>query len=83
MSYTEAEKVIRAESLGYQQARNQAKIILEARYGPDVWFRAPETFENLIERWIWTIASGLPDPGGEIVTEIERQLKALKLIDKE
>jgi hypothetical protein len=74
----DAEQVIRAESLAYQQFRNQAKIYLEARYTKDVWFRAPETFENLVERWIWTIASVLPEPGGEIMSEIETQMSDLR-----
>jgi hypothetical protein len=71
-----AEDVIREESLNYQRTRNQARLYLEARYGKDVWFRAPETFENLVERWIWTIASGLPDPGYELISQIEAHWEA-------
>lgn len=41
-----------------QQVQDQARRYLEAMYGTNVWFRAPETFDNLVERWIWSVASG-------------------------
>lgn len=59
------------------KVREQAKRYLEARYGPDVWFRAPETFENAVERWIWAVASGYEDTTGEdCITAIEAHAKA-------
>jgi hypothetical protein len=59
--------------------RGQAKRYLEARYGEDVWFRAPETFDNVVERWIWAVASSAEDTiGEECMTAIEEQLKAAR-----
>jgi hypothetical protein len=37
--------------------RTQAQRYMVARYGENVWFRAPETFGNMLERWIWAVAS--------------------------
>ena len=66
------EQVAEAEaeaSAGWQQ--EQAARYLTAAYGPDVIYRAPETFSNLVERWIWSVASGLPDFGETCMTAIE------------
>jgi hypothetical protein len=73
-----AEQIIREESRRYQEFRCQARRYLEAVYGKDVWFRAPETFENLVERWIWTVSTGMTSPGNEIMTEIEVKLREAK-----
>jgi hypothetical protein len=57
--------------------REQAKRYMEARYGPDVWFRAPETFENAVERWIWSVASSAEDvTGEECIAAIEAHMRA-------
>lgn len=59
------------------KAREQARRYLEAQYGPDVWFAAPETFNNVLERWIWAVASGCEDTLGEdCITAIEAHAKA-------
>lgn len=34
----------------------QARRYLEAAYGPSVWQRAPESFPNALERWVWSVA---------------------------
>ena len=54
--------------------RTQAQRYLEARYGRDVWFRfkAPETFGNMLERWIWSVASDAPELGEACIAAIER-----------
>lgn len=62
------------EGQALEQVRKQARRYLEARYGKDVWFRAPETFGNLIERWIWAVASGAPVLGEEMITQIEQHM---------
>lgn len=54
--------------------RKQARRYLEARYGLDVWFRAPETFDNLLERWIWAVASNAPELAEESIVAIETGL---------
>lgn len=74
----DSQEVIRQESMAHQQTKEQAKRYLEAKYGKNVWYRAPETFANLVERWMWTIASGLPDHGSEIMSEIEKQISDLR-----
>jgi hypothetical protein len=50
-----------------------ARRYLEAVYGPDVWFRAPETFGNLVERWIWCVASAAREHAEATMDEICRQ----------
>lgn len=50
----------------------QARRYMEAIYGDDVWFRAPETFTNLVERWIWAVASGHQEAAADTMTTIEQ-----------
>jgi hypothetical protein len=45
--------------------REQATRYLLAVYGKNVWYRAPETFENVLERWIWAVSSGAEATLGE------------------
>lgn len=52
-------------------AQDHARRYLEARYGKDVWFRAPETFGNAVEAWIWAVASDAPDLAEEHIKAIE------------
>jgi hypothetical protein len=66
-----AEKAIHEESRSYQKVRDQAKRYLEACYGKSVWFRAPETFENAVERWIWSVASGEIEFAEDCMAKIE------------
>jgi hypothetical protein len=50
------------------KVREQARRYLEAQYGKDVWYAAPETFNNMLERWIWAVASGCEGTLGEECT---------------
>jgi hypothetical protein len=50
--------LLRDESVGLQKTQDQARRYMEAVYGKSVWFMAPETFENVLERWIWSVANG-------------------------
>jgi len=52
-----------------------ARRYLVARYGDKVWFRAPETFENVLERWIWAIAQNSPDMAESCMKQIENHFK--------
>ena len=52
--------------------RDHAGRYLRAVYGPDVVYRAPETFGNLVERWIWAVASGVPEIAHACIADIER-----------
>ena len=57
------------------EIREQATRYLTARYGTDVWYRAPETFGNMLERWIWAVASRAEDSlGEECMKAIEEHL---------
>lgn len=51
--------------------QDHARRYLEARYGKSVWFRAPETFGNTVERWIWAVASDAPEFAEEQISAIE------------
>jgi hypothetical protein len=51
--------------------RGQAHRYLVARYGKDYVFRAPETFENTLERWIWAIAGDAAPLAEECISAIE------------
>jgi hypothetical protein len=50
----------------------QARRYLEARYGKDVWYRAPETFGNMLERWVWALAGDYAELAEECIGAIER-----------
>jgi cytochrome c-type biogenesis protein CcmH/NrfF len=52
--------------------RAQAQRYMVARYGKDVWYRAPETFGNMLERWIWAVASDVPAMAEESIAAIEQ-----------
>lgn len=47
------------------RVREQASRYLAAVYGKNVGFRAPETFDNVLERWIVAVAGGSEDTLGE------------------
>ena len=51
---------------------DHASRYLRAVYGPDVIYRAPETFGNLVERWIWAVASQVPEMAHAAIADIER-----------
>jgi hypothetical protein len=52
--------------------RDHASRYLRAAYGPDYIYRAPETFGNLLERWIWAVAAGVPEMAHACIADIER-----------
>ncbi len=58
--------------------RDHARRYLEARYGTRIWFRAPETIENILERWIWAVSAGEQALAEECTTRIERHFAGLR-----
>jgi len=54
--------------------RDHANRYLCAVYGPDVVYRAPETFGNLVERWIWAVGAGMPETAHACIADIERRV---------
>jgi hypothetical protein len=56
-----------------QMIRTHAHRYLVAVYGPDYVFRAPETFGNLVERWIWAVAAEVPEMAHASIADIERR----------
>lgn len=59
----------RAPNPDWQQ--KQAGRYLKAVYGPDAIYRAPETFSNLVEQWIWSVASDTAEFGESCMAAIE------------
>lgn len=57
-------------------AAAHARRYLEAVYGSDVAFRAPETFPNLLERWLLGVAGGNEAYAEEQLALIERMCGA-------
>lgn len=53
--------------------RDHARRYLAAVYGPDYVYRAPETFPTLLERWMWAIASEVPEMAHAAIADIEGQ----------
>ena len=51
--------------------REQAQRYMRAVHGPDFIYRAPETFDNVLERWIWALAAGMPDFAEAQMVQIE------------
>lgn len=54
--------------------QGQARRYLEARYGRDVWFRAPETF-GPFEQWVHAVASGHDEQAEKCMTAIEEHFR--------
>jgi hypothetical protein len=54
--------------------RDQAHRYLAARYGKDYVYRAPETFENTLERWIWAVAGDAASLAEDCIKAIEGHL---------
>lgn len=50
----------------------QAHRYFQAIYGPDYVYRAPETFGNLVERWIWAVGGDVPQMAEASMADIER-----------
>lgn len=59
------------EPLTLEAVRDQARRYMEAVYGKAIWFAAPETINNVLERWIWGVASNAPSWAEESITRIE------------
>lgn len=79
-----AEAVLKAAVPHFSQdtIRSQARRYMEAAYGPNVWFTAPEAFDNILERWIWAVASGHEGVTGEqAVAEIEEHVRMRRIGD--
>ena len=53
------------------QQQKQAARYLAARFGPDWLYRAPETIGNIVEQWIWSVASGAPGYGETCIAAVE------------
>lgn len=64
--------------LTLEAIRDHAKRYMEAVYGKSVWFSAPETFPNVLERWIWSVASDASDMAEKSIQRIEEMAKALQ-----
>lgn len=59
--------------------REQARRYLEAAHGTGIWYKAPEAIPNVLERWIWSVASSAEAAvGEESVAAIEARMKAAR-----
>src|SRR5579859_4229656 len=52
--------------------QDQACRYFRAIYGPDYVYRAPETFGNLVERWIWAVGGDVAQMAEALMADIER-----------
>jgi hypothetical protein len=59
----------------YLVFQQQAIRYMEGVYGKSVWFMAPETFDNVLIRWIRALAEGNPDYGEEQMALIETMIQ--------
>jgi hypothetical protein len=48
---------------------------MEVVYGKEVWFCAPETFDNVLIRWIWAVASNEIEFADQQMTRIEEMAR--------
>lgn len=53
--------------------QNQIGRYFVARYGNEVGFRAPETFDNALERWMLYVSGGSMDLAEKEMALIERK----------
>lgn len=58
--------------------RAQAARYMTARFGPDYVYKAPETFENVLERWIWAVGADEMGLAEQCMIEIEAALVPMK-----
>jgi hypothetical protein len=59
-----------------ESVQKMAHRYLVACYGESYVFRAPETFENLLERWIWAVGAGEASMAEECMAQIEQMAAA-------
>jgi hypothetical protein len=72
----------RADPPWFQKnVREQATQYLSALYGDDWVYWAPETFDNLLIRWVRYVAAGESQLAGETMNEIEGVAERLKAKD--
>jgi hypothetical protein len=57
-------------------AQGHARRYLTAVYGPDYVFAAPETFSNMLERWVWAVGAGAPELAETCMAAIEQHFAA-------
>lgn len=55
--------------------RDMARRYMEARYDEGWMYRAPESYPNILERWLWAVASGNGELAGECMLTIEEGLR--------
>jgi hypothetical protein len=63
------------ESRKWQQVHAQAALYMNAVYGENWIYKAPETFDNVLVRWIWAIAQSRLDFAGDQMAIIQQMAK--------
>jgi hypothetical protein len=63
-----------AAELTVADIQQQAARYLTARFGEGYAYRAPETFGNVVERWIWALAAGSGGLAESCISSIEAHL---------
>jgi hypothetical protein len=58
--------------------KGHARRYMEAVYGDSVWFRAPETFNNVLERWMWGVACNVEDYAETQMAIIEQMVANMR-----
>jgi len=71
-----AEDVLRLESIRFQQFKDQVSRYFKARYGDTYVFRAPEMFDNALERWMIYATSDEGSMAEEQMTKIEEAIRS-------
>ena len=56
----------------------QAGRYFTAVHGPDWIFKAPEQWANLVERWIWAVASGDVEFSEQVMGQLEAMASEAK-----
>jgi hypothetical protein len=82
MTQEQSQQAIREESQSWQRISDQAKRYMEGCFGKNWVYTAPEAFENVLIRWIWSIASGRIEFAEEQMAHIERMMQEQKEADR-
>ena len=61
-----------------EQIKAQIHRYFVARYGEDYVYKAPETFDNLLEQWMAAVARGSMEFADELMTRIENYWEVLQ-----
>jgi hypothetical protein len=66
------------ENLTRQEITKHVHRYFEMLYGDSWRYQAPETFENMLERWLWAVAADSSELAEECMTKMEEHWRLIR-----